>query len=39
VFNTVTFAKRDGSRKFVKKAVVAGAMIDQISVGNTGRFY
>jgi hypothetical protein len=39
VFKTVTFTKRDGSRQTVEKAVVAGAMIDQIRVGNTGRFY
>ena len=39
VFKAVTFAKRDGSRQTVEKAVVAGAMIDQIRVGNAGRFY
>ena len=39
VFKTVTFAKRDGTKQTVEKAVVAGAMIDQISVGNTGRYY
>ena len=39
VFKSVTFAKRDGSKQTVEKAVVAGAMIDQIKVGNTGRYY
>jgi hypothetical protein len=39
VFKTITFAKRDGSKQTVEKAVVAGAMIDQIKVGNTGRYY
>lgn len=39
VFKSVTFAKRDGSRQTVEKAVVSGAMIDQIRVGNSGRFY
>lgn len=39
VFKTVTFSKRDGSRQTVEKAVVSGSMIDQIKVGNAGRFY
>jgi hypothetical protein len=39
VFKSVTFAKRDGSRQSVEKAVVTGAMIDEIKVGNSGRFY